>query len=654
MFAVRIACRLTLAATGLWCLAAAVPVASQEACFTCHPAPGLASRIAQGKHTTPEAEAAAFKGDAHVGVKCADCHRQATTVPHPAGMAKPDCRSCHAEVRAHVLDHERPEVQGKLPTCTSCHGYHGVLRPSNPESPVSHRNVPDLCLKCHGGTIRSPFGYDQSVHGQAHTENPSSKAAVCTDCHSAHPKGTNGSLLTLVTHAHLPATCGTCHPDVLTSYRDSIHGKAVAAGEAEAATCTDCHGDEHRILRPSDPEAQTAPQHVSQTCAKCHADAQVIRIRGLPADRVTSYEASYHGAANRWGDVKVANCTSCHGHHDILPASDPRSTINSANLAATCGTCHPGSELKYTAGDVHLSKGSLSQTVVKWVRVVYLLLIGGTLGSLGGYIVLDLLAYWRRKRRGDLEHEAERLHHMPQPPPSTLLRMSLGERIQHWILLTTFILLALTGFPLMAPESAFAKVILTLCGGVDGRASVHRVAGVLLCLVGIYHLFYLVLTPRGRSWLKAMFPSKRDIINVWEAVRYLFGLSNQGPRFHRFGFPEKLEYGGVLWGTFCMGLTGLVLAMENLSLRYLPKWAWDGARAVHGWEAILAVATIALWHMYHVVWKPGIWPMSRVWLSGQITFHQLVEEHPAQYEEIMEELGSAPAPKADQPTERDG
>jgi cytochrome b subunit of formate dehydrogenase len=613
--------------------------AAQETCFSCHPAPGLASRIAQGRRTSPEAEALAFKGDAHLRLRCADCHREAVTVPHPSDMQKPQCRSCHPAIRAHVLDHERPELKGKLPTCVTCHGYHHVLRPTNPDSPVSHRNVPDLCLKCHGGTLASPFGYEQSIHGRAHKRDPDSPAAVCTDCHSAHPTEKSGNLLTLVSHARLPSTCGKCHPDVLEVYRESIHGKAVAAGEAEAAACADCHGNEHNILPPSDPAAQTSPEHVTRTCAKCHANATVIRIRGLPADRVTSYEASYHGAANRWGDVKVANCTSCHGHHDILPAKDPRSSISPANLGKTCGACHPGTDLKYTAGDVHFSKGSLSALVVKWIRIIYFLLIGGTLLALGSYIFLDLLAYLRRKRRGDVARFEEDLHELPAPPASLLVRLTLTERVQHWILMVTFVTLALTGFPLLAPKSGFAHVILTICGGVGWRALIHRIAGVLLCGAGLYHLGYLVLTPRGRQWLRDMFPRKSDVINVWEAVKYLLGFSKQRPQFRRFGFPEKLEYVGVTWGTFIMGLTGVVLAAENYSLRYLPKWAWDGARAVHGLEAILAVSVIALWHMYHVVWKPGMWPMSRAWLTGSITFHQLMDDHPAQYKETMEESG---------------
>jgi cytochrome b subunit of formate dehydrogenase len=504
-------------------------------------------------------------------------------------------------------------------------------------------------MRCHGGTLDSPFGYGASVHGRAHRLDPSSPAAVCTDCHGAHPREEGENLLTMVTRANAPETCGRCHEKAYTDYRASIHGKASAAGEREAAVCTDCHG-EHNILPPTDSRAPTSAAHVSRTCAKCHANATVIRIRGLPADRVTSYEASYHGAANRWGDVQVANCTSCHGHHAILPADDPRSTINPANIAETCGKCHPGSELKYTMGDVHLTSGSLSATVVKWVRFIYLAMIAGMLGTLGGYIVLDLLAYRRRRSRGDLKRLEDRLADLPRPPDSALVRMTFSERFQHWILLASFVILALTGFPLLSPQSAFARVVVTLCGGPEGRAIVHRVAGVALLLTGLYHLGYLALTRRGRRWLWDMLPRKRDVVNVWEAIRYFFGLSNEPPEFARFGLAEKSEYVGVVWGTLVMGLTGVLLAYENLSLRYLPKWAWDGARAIHGWEAILAVATIALWHMYHVFWKPGVWPMSRAWLTGEITFHQLVEEHPLYYAEIMEDAAESASGKAP-PTE---
>jgi cytochrome b subunit of formate dehydrogenase len=221
--------------------------------------------------------------------------------------------------------------------------------------------------------------------------------------------------------------------------------------------------------------------------------------------------------------------------------------------------------------------------------------------------------------------------------------MTLNERVQHWVLMASFTTLTITGIPLLAPESDFAKFILMLCGGVGGRALVHRVAGAVMCAGGLYHLVYLVVAKRGRRWLLDMLPSRRDIASVFGIVKYLLGFSDEPPVFGRFGIPEKMEYLGVIWGTFVMGITGFLMAGEDFALRHMPKWAWDGARAVHGWEAVLAVAAIVLWHLYHVLWKPGVWPMSRAWLNGTITFHQLVEEHRGHYDDLVEESGESDA-----------
>ena len=74
----------------------------------------------------------------------------------------------------------------------------------------------------------------------------------------------------------------------------------------------------------------------------------------MPGNRVSTYLDSYHGLASEGGSVVVANCASCHGVHNILPSSDPRSTINRANLDATCGKCHKGVTQKFTLTKVHM------------------------------------------------------------------------------------------------------------------------------------------------------------------------------------------------------------------------------------------------------------------------------------------------------------
>ena len=69
-----------------------------------------------------------------------------------------------------------------------------------------------------------------------------------------------------------------------------------------------------------------------------------------------------------------------------------------------------------------------------------------------------------------------------------MLRMTTNQRWQHLILLTSFIILVITGFALKFPDSWFAEL---LGMGEHLRSIVHRVAGVVLIGAGIYHVFYL-------------------------------------------------------------------------------------------------------------------------------------------------------------------
>ena len=111
-------------------------------------------------------------------------------------------------------------------------------------------------------------------------------------------------------------------------FNASIHGQAIARGNTLAPVCTDCHGI-HSIKSPVDPNSPVAEQNISRdTCARCHEGVRLSQELGVPGNRVISYFDSYHGLAAEGGSVVAANCSSCHGVHDILPSSDPRSTIN--------------------------------------------------------------------------------------------------------------------------------------------------------------------------------------------------------------------------------------------------------------------------------------------------------------------------------------
>ena len=109
----------------------------------------------------------------------------------------------------------------------------------------------------------------------------------------------------------------------------------------DAPVCTDCHG-EHTITAVKLATSRVAPANIPETCGQCHAAQRIITQYRLPPNVFSTYVQSFHGLALQGGNLTAANCASCHGVHDILPASDSRSTINPQNLPETCGKCHPG------------------------------------------------------------------------------------------------------------------------------------------------------------------------------------------------------------------------------------------------------------------------------------------------------------------------
>ncbi len=79
------------------------------------------------------------------------------------------------------------------------------------------------------------------------------------------------------------------------------------------------------------------------TCGKCHQEgAPVQRERTIHQDHILeNYSESIHGEGLlKKGLIVAANCASCHTAHNILPHTDPASSIARGNIAKTCTQCH--------------------------------------------------------------------------------------------------------------------------------------------------------------------------------------------------------------------------------------------------------------------------------------------------------------------------
>jgi len=615
-------------------------------CLACHSDSTLTAEV-NGKQVSLYVDEDKLKHSIHGAMfACVDCHKDVKSPVHEAIPRKITCAQCHADAQeaySHSLHAKATAGGAAAANCEDCHGdVHRILAADDAESPVSHGKIPATCGRCHGqkflmesnGQSSQPFAsYQESVHGLA-IEKGSTKAAVCTDCHGAHEILAANDAKSPIYKFNVPATCGKCHGDVQQTFMQSIHGQGIARGNGLAPVCTDCHGI-HSIKSHVNPSSPDAENNVSRDiCARCHQGVRLSQEFGVPGNRVSSYFDSYHGLAAEGGSVIAANCSSCHGVHNILPSSDPRSTINRANLDATCGKCHKGVTRKFTLTKVHMDAGQsadIGTIVVRWVRWIYLVLIAAVIGLM----FLHNAIIWRKK--------AVVRHRMQNP---SMTRMTENQRWQHLILLASFIVLVITGFALKFPDSWFAEA---LGMGERLRSITHRTAGVILIGAGIYHLFYLAVTREGRRLIRDFAPQPKDAFDAWGTMRYYLGLSKVKPEFGRFSYAEKAEYWALVWGTALMGVTGVMLWAKVWVGDLLARWWVDVATAVHFYEAILATLAILVWHFYQVFFDPDVYPMNWAWWDGTMFVEHYREEHGLDTEALAEAEAKAAADAAGKP-----
>ena len=491
-----------------------------------------------------------LKKSAHSGQACTSCHVKHEEYPHPEGVPKPACVNCH-----------QLEVQNFW---QSVHG--GEIKKGNESAPN--------CDTCHGST-----------HDIVSTKTEEFK------------KGS-------------PDTCGMCHDKQAAEYKTSVHGKAVERGVTAAPVCTDCHTS-HSIMRPKNPESSVFANKVPETCGRCHGDVRLMSRFGIPADRITTFNSSFHGLALKSGSQTVADCASCHGYHGILPSSDPKSPTNPKNLAHTCGVCHPGAGSRFAISSIHSREGDKAPLPIQWVQLFYLLVIPGT------------LAFMAVHHLGDFLRKLTQLRFQGRNVPSRMLRpvvfthrMYVLERIEHGLLSLSFIVLAYTGFALHYPDAWWARPLLSFEHTYPIRGVVHRTAGTILVLTAILHLLTIVFSRKLRTHWTEFLPRVSDIREMMEGLMWRLGMKSEKPYYSAHGYIEKIEYWALVWGTAVMALTGMVLWFNNWTLSAMPKVWMDVMRSIHYYEAVLATAAIVIWHMYTVIFDPDVYPMDPGWWTG--------------------------------------
>lgn len=233
-------------------------------------------------------------------------------------------------------------------------------------------------------------------------------------------------------------------------------------------------------------------------------------------------------------------------------------------------------------------------------------------------LLLEKVREKKTGRKGQKQRHTKRMYY---------LRWTRHERIQHWLLAGSFIVLVFSGFALEYPESWWAWPFITLAPAVDLRGTLHRAAATLNIALALYHLLWLIISPRGRGQFRFMILRKQDFRDMLNMLRYNLGKTTQHPRFGHFTYWEKFEYWALIWGTIIMATTGLMLWFENATLRLVPLKVIELATVIHLYEAILASLSILVWHFYFVIFSPAVYPMNFSMITGYLSREEMLEEH---------------------------
>jgi DnaJ-class molecular chaperone len=258
-----------------------------------------------------------------------------------------DCLACHADKdltraapakgRAASVYVDESLLKGSAHAALECVACHKTAT-----APHDERLPAVTCAGCHE-TPRTALG--NGVHGNRKTAGGRAPLA-CAACHGTHGVRRAASLTI--------AACEGCHAKQVGLYRESVHGRSRQRGDQEAATCGSCHGATHTLAAKADPQAPTYHLNLPRTCAQCHADPELAKRHGIQVGAVYQlYMDSIHGrAVTRSGLLVAANCSDCHGAHEIRASTDAASRVYRTNIPGTCATCHAGIHKDY-AESVH-------------------------------------------------------------------------------------------------------------------------------------------------------------------------------------------------------------------------------------------------------------------------------------------------------------
>ncbi len=277
-----------------------VGAVDEENCLFCHRYRGLSYISDQGEdgkgsdfrllYVTEDL----YLNSPHGNLKCSDCHTDVNKFPH-GEIKKVDCLIiCHVDEPSSGLPFSHQRVAEHL--ARSVHSPYDEK--GNPkEFPEDY----PVCITCHQDPLYRELAFLKRDMPDLE-EKTIQRCSICHEETSFTYKFFNhftSRMQKLRAPKEVVEMCGTCHGDtemmkrhglsnLLKSYNETMHGKAVAFGDEQAAECTDCHvlpgASIHDIKSMDDPRSASYKDNIFKTCSyiDCHPGAE-LNLTGYKA-----------------------------------------------------------------------------------------------------------------------------------------------------------------------------------------------------------------------------------------------------------------------------------------------------------------------------------------------------------------------------------
>ena len=220
-------------------------------------------------------------------------------------------------------------------------------------------------------------------------------------------------------------------------------------------------------------------------------------------------------------------------------------------------------------------------------------------------------------------------------------RFTIFPRFLHFLVIISFLTLAVTGMALKFASEPWAEFIANFFGRFEILGALHRLMAVVT-----FTYFALTFILMYQNWKKSgmslihfilnkdsMVPNLNDAKELLQTFKWFFGLGPQ-PQYGRW---EKFDFMAVFWGVAVIGTTGLTLWFPEKFTLVIPGYWINIATIIHSDEALLASGFIFTIHFFNTHLRPEKFPMDPVIFTGTMPLDELEHERPREYNELVAE-----------------